>query len=349
MDREGSKRVIDLRSDTFTQPTEEMREAMRNAVVGDDVWEEDPTVKRLEEMAAWRLGKEAALFMSSGTMGNQVALMTHCLRGDEVIMEEGCHIYNYEVAAASVISGLQARPLKGTYGILDPEDVKRAIRPPNIHHPRTGLICLENSHNRAGGTVYPLETLREIGKLAKEVGIPIHLDGARIFNAAIASGVDAKELVQDADSVMFCLSKGLVCPVGSLLLGTRDFIRMARRHRKMLGGGMRQVGILAAAGIVALEKMVDRLAEDNANASALAEGISKIEGIHLDLRAVQTNIVIFSVRSPKITAPDLVNELVREGIKVHLISPNSIRMVTHKDVNLTDIERTIEAIKAKMA
>lgn len=342
------KRVIDLRSDTLTQPTEEMREAMRNAVVGDDVWGEDPTVKRLEEMAAERLGKEAALFVASGTMGNQVALMTHCSRGDEVIMEEGCHIYNYEVAAASVISGLQARPLKGNYGILDPGDVKRAIRPPDIHHPRTGLICLENSHNRAGGTVYPLEVTREIGRIAREAGLPIHLDGARIFNAAIALVLEARELAQDADSVMFCLSKGLAAPVGSLLLGNRDFIYRARRNRKMLGGGMRQVGILAAAGIVALEKMVDRLSEDNANARALAEGIAHIPGIHLDLQAVQTNIVIFFVQSPKMSAPSLVKELASEGIKVHLISANSIRMVTHKDVDREDVERTIEAITTNM-
>jgi len=343
------RKVIDLRSDTVTLPTEAMREAMRRAEVGDDVFGEDPTVNRLQELAAKKLQKEAALFVASGTMGNLVGVLSHTSRGDEVILEEASHIYNYEVAGMAALGGLQARPLKGTYGILDPEDVRKAIRSPNIHHPRTGLICLESTHNRGGGTFYPLGTLKAIADVAREAGIPVHLDGARLFNAAVASGVPAAEFAASADSVTFCLSKGLSAPVGSLLVGSAAFIERARRFRKMLGGGMRQAGVLAAAGIVALETMVERLKLDHENARLLAEGLAELPGIEIDLKRVQTNIVIFDVHAAKISAPRLVQELEGEGIRLHLIAQDSIRAVTHKDVDREDILLTLQAIRKRLA
>ncbi len=342
------RKVIDLRSDTVTLPTEAMREAMRRAEVGDDVFGEDPTVNRLQELAARKLQKEAALFVASGTMGNLVGVLSHTSRGDEVILEETSHIYNYEVAGMAALGGLQARPLRGTYGILDPEDVRKAIRSPNIHHPRTGLICLESTHNRGGGTFYPLGTLKAIADVAREAGIPVHLDGARLFNAAVASGVPAAEFAAHADSVTFCLSKGLSAPVGSLLVGSADFIERARRFRKMLGGGMRQAGVLAAAGIVALETMVERLKLDHENARLLAEGLAELPGIEIDLKRVQTNIVIFDVHAPRISAPRLVQELEGEGIKLHLIAQDSIRAVTHKDIDREDILLTLQAIRKRL-
>ncbi|MBI2562568.1 MAG: threonine aldolase family protein [candidate division NC10 bacterium] len=265
--------MVDLRSDTVTKPTPEMRRAMAEAEVGDDVFGEDPTVNRLEALAAERLGKEAGLFVVSGTMGNQVSLMAQTQRGDEVILDESSHIFNYEVAALVVLSAVQPRTLRGQHGILDPEDIRRAIRPPNIHAPRNTLIAVESSHNRGGGTCYPPETLREIRRIATTNGMAVHLDGARIFNASIATGAPVRELAAQADSVTFCLSKGLGAPVGSVVVGTRAFIDRARRARKMFGGGMRQAGILAAAGVVALETMVDRLQEDHENARSLAEGV----------------------------------------------------------------------------
>lgn len=333
----------------MTLPTVKMRAAMASAEVGDDVWGEDPTVNRLEAMAAERLGKGAGLFVASGTMGNQVSLMAHTARGDEVILDEGSHIYNYEVAAMAVLSSLQARPLRGRYGILDPDEVRQAVRLPNIHHPRTALICLETSHNRGGGTCYPVETLREMAAVAREAGIPIHLDGARIFNAAAALGVPAAELARHADSVMFCLSKGLAAPVGSLVVGGAPFIERARRCRKMLGGGMRQAGILAAAGIVGLEEMVGRLREDHENARVLGEGLAEIAGIEIDLKRVQTNIVIFTVRSRTVTAAAFVQGLAHRGIRAHAIGPDAIRMVTHKDVDRAGILRTIRAARELLA
>jgi threonine aldolase len=249
--------VVDLRSDTVTKPTPEMRRAMAEAEVGDDVFGEDPTVNRLEAVAAERLGKEAGLFVLSGTMGNQVSLMAQTARGDEIILDENSHIFNYEVGALAVLSGLQPRTLRGQHGILDPEEIRQAIRPPNIHYPEDTLICVENTHNRGGGVVYPLETLRRIRRIATENGLTVHMDGARMFNASVATAIPPRELAAQADSVTFCLSKGLGAPVGSLVVGTRAFIDRARRARKMFGGGTRQSGILAAAGLVALELMVD--------------------------------------------------------------------------------------------
>ena len=338
-------RVVDLRSDTVTKPTPTMRRAMAEAEVGDDVFGEDPTVNRLETLAAERLGKEAGLFVASGTMGNQMSLMAQTQRGDEIILDENSHIFNYEVAALAVLSAVQPRTLHGRNGILDPEDVRQAIRPPNIHYPKDTLVCVESTHNRGGGSIYPLETLREIRRIASEHGVAVHLDGARLFNACAATGVPAREVAAQADSVTFCLSKGLGAPVGSVVTGTRAFIDRARRARKMVGGGMRQAGILAAAGIVALETMVDRLREDHENARVLAEGLAAFPGIQIDLSLVQTNIVIFSVKRRDLDAPGLILKLGEEGIKAFAVSSDRIRMVTHKDVSRAGIERTLEVLR----
>jgi threonine aldolase len=337
--------VVDLRSDTLTKPTPAMRQAMAEADVGDDVFGEDPTVNRLESMAAERLGKEAALFVTSGTMGNQVSLMAHTQRGDEIILDENSHIFNYEVAALAVLSAVQPRTLHGLHGILDPEDVRQAVRFPNIHYPKDTLVCVESTHNRGGGTVYPLQTLRDIRGIATEHGMAVHLDGARFFNACVATGSPVREVAAQADSVTFCLSKGLSAPVGSVVTGPRAFIDRARRARKMLGGGMRQAGILAAAGIVALETMVDRLSQDHENARVLAEGLATLPGIQIDLNLVQTNIVIFAVKRNDLDAPGLILKLGEQGIKAFAVSADRIRMVTHKDVDRAGIERALEVLR----
>jgi threonine aldolase len=342
------ERFIDLRSDTVTTPTEAMREAMRGAVVGDDVYGEDPTVRHLEVLAAQRLGKEAALFVPSGTMGNQVALLVHAARGEEVILEENCHIYSFEVGGPAFLGGILTRTLRGMHGILDPQEIRKAIRPESLHSPRTALICLESPTNRGGGTIYPPPLLQEICELAHGAGVAVHLDGARIFNAAIAMGVPATTFARWADSVMCCLSKSLAAPVGSLLAGRHAFIERARRFRKLLGGGMRQVGVIAAAGIVALETMVDRLEEDHDNARLLAEGLGGIEGIEIDLKRVQTNIVIFAVRHPTITASTLSRRLREERVLVHQISAESIRCLTHKDVSRRDVEQALTIMRQIM-
>jgi len=341
--------IVDLRSDTVTTPTPEMRRAMAEAEVGDDVFGEDPTVNRLEALAAEHLGKEAGLFVMSGTMGNQVSIMAHTNRGEEVILDDQSHIFNYELAAMAVFSAVQPRTLKGNRGILDPEAVRRAIRTPNITSPRTALVTVESSHNFGGGTVYPLGTLREIRRIAADSGVAVHLDGARIFNASLATGTPVRELAAQADSVMFCLSKGLGAPVGSMVAGTRTFIQRARRARKMLGGGGRQVGILAAAGLVALERMVDRLREDHENARVLAEGLAALPGITIDLNWVQTNIVIFHVQRKDLDAPALILKLAEQGIKAFNMSQDSIRMVTHKDVDRAGILATLEELRKILA
>jgi threonine aldolase len=341
--------VVDLRSDTVTKPTPEMRRAMAEAEVGDDVFMEDPTVARLEALAAERLGKEAGLFVTSGTQGNQVSLMAHTQRGDEIILDENCHIFNYEVAALAVLSAVQARGLRGSRGILDPAEVRGAIRPPNIHYPRNSLICLESTHNRGGGAIYPLDTLREIRRIARENGLAVHLDGARLFNACVAAGVSAKEVADQADSVTFCLSKGLAAPVGSVVTGTRDFIDKARRARKMLGGGMRQAGVIAAAGIVALETMVERLRDDHENARVLAEGLAALPGVKIDLRSVQTNIVIFDMARTDLDAAGLVLKLAGQGVQCFSVGPNRIRMVTHKDVDRAGILYALDVLRTILA
>ncbi len=336
--------IVDLRSDTLTLPTPAMREAMARAEVGDDVWEEDPTVRRLEELAARRTGKDAALFVSSGTQGNLVSVLAQTRHGQEIILDADSHIFNYEVASAAVFGGVQTLPLKTERGFLSPEQVREHIRPSNIHIPMTGLVCLENTHNRHGGTCCTPEEVAEVAAAAHTAGVLVHLDGARIFNAAVALQRPVAEFARHVDSMTFCLSKGLGAPVGSLVCGSRDFVSRARRIRKMLGGGMRQVGILAAAGLVALESMVDRLAEDHANARRLALGVASLLRMRLDLGTMQTNIVIFHVdRSGG--AGDLVTGCLARKVKIHQIGPSSIRCVTHKDVDAEDIERALEAFR----
>jgi len=341
--------IVDLRSDTLTLPTPEMREAMARAPVGDDVWEEDPTVKRLEALAAERLGKAAGLFVTSGTMGNLVSVVSQTQTGQEVVLDLDSHIFNYEVAGAAVVGNVQMRPVKTARGFLTSDQVREALRPANIHLPPTGLVCVENTHNRHGGTCCTPEEISAIAAVAHEASVPVHLDGARLFNAAVALKRPARDFARDVDSVTFCVSKGLGAPVGSVICGSTDLIARARRVRKMLGGGMRQAGIIAAAGIVALERMVDRLAEDHANARALAEGVSKLPGLSVDLASVQTNIVIFRVErggtaaaSAAATA-ELVAGCGARKVKIHAIGPTAIRCVTHKDIDAEDIGRTLDA------
>ncbi|HEX7786629.1 MAG TPA: GntG family PLP-dependent aldolase [Methylomirabilota bacterium] len=336
--------VVDLRSDTLTVPTPAMREAMARAEVGDDVWEEDPTVRRLEEMAARRTGKETALFVSSGTQGNLVSVLAQTRPGQEAVLDADSHIFNYEGAGAAVFGGVQTLPVKTARGFLTPEQVREHIRPNNIHIPMTGLVCLENTHNRHGGTCCTPEEIEAVAAAAHAAGVPVHLDGARIFNAAVALNRPVGDFARPVDSITFCLSKGLGAPVGSLVCGSRELITRARRVRKMLGGGMRQVGVLAAAGIVALETMVDRLAQDHANCRRLAEGISRLPHVRLDLATVQTNIVIFRVDKDG-GAAELVTGCLARKVKIHQTGPATIRCVTHKDVDADDIERALEAFR----
>jgi threonine aldolase len=333
--------VVDLRSDTLTLPTPAMREAMARAAVGDDVWEEDPTVKRLEAMAAERLGKEAGLFVTSGTQGNLISVCAQTQSGQEVVLDLDSHIFNYEVAGAARIGHVQMRPVKTARGFLTPEQVRESIRPSNIHLPETALVCLENTHNRHGGTCCTPEEIAAVAAVAHEVGARVHLDGARLFNAAVALKRSAADFARPVDSVTFCVSKGLAAPVGSVVCGSREFITQARRFRKMLGGGMRQAGIIAAAGIVSLEQMVDRLAEDHVNARTLAEGLARLPKLSVDLASVQTNIVIFQVERPG-GADELVKGAAARLVKIHAIGPSSIRCVTHKDVGADDIKKTLE-------
>jgi threonine aldolase len=336
---------VDLRSDTLTQPTPEMREAMAHAEVGDDVWGEDPTVRRLEALAAERLGKAAGLFVTSGTQGNLISVLAHTRPGQEVVVDYDSHVFNNEVAGAPVIGQLQMRPTKTERGFLTPEQVRDAIRPVNIHVPPTGLVCIENTHNRHGGTCCTPEETAAVAAVAHEAGVPVHLDGARLFNAAVALGRPAADFARPVDSVTFCVSKGLSAPVGSVICGSAEFIERARRWRKLLGGGMRQVGVLAAAGIVALERMVDRLAEDHANARRLGEGLAKLPGLRVDLASVQTNIVIVRVERGAAATAELVAGCAARKVKVHAMGPAAIRCVTHKDVDAEDISRALEAFR----
>ena len=343
--------VVDLRSDTLTLPTPEMREAMARAEVGDDVWEEDPTVKRLEAVAAERTGQAAGLFVASGKMGNLVSVVSHTRAGQEVVLDLDSHIFNYEVAGSAVIGSVQMRPVRTARGFLAPEQVREALRPANIHVPQTGLVCVENTHNRHGGTCCTPEEIAAVAEVAHGAGVPVHLDGARLFNAAVALGRPASEFARHADSVTFCVSKGLGAPVGSVVCGGPEFVARARRVRKMVGGGMRQAGIIAAAGLVALERMVDRLAEDHANARRLAEGLARLPGLRVDLARVQTNIVIVAVERPggpaaaAAAAGELVAGCAARKVALHAIGPASIRCVTHKDVDAEDIERALEALR----
>ena len=341
---------VDLRSDTLTLPTPEMREAMARAEVGDDVWGEDPTVQRLEATAAARLGKEAALFVASGTMGNLVSVVAHTHAGQEVVLDLDSHIYNYEVAGGTIVGHVQMRPVKTERGFLTPEQVEESLRPANIHIPQTGLVCLENTHNRHGGTCCPPEQIAAVAAVAHGAGVPVHIDGARLFNAVVALKRDVREFVGPVDSVTFCLSKGLAAPVGSIVCGSAAFIERAKRVRKMVGGGMRQVGVLAAAGLLSLERMVDRLADDHVNARTLAEAVAAMPGLTVDLASVQTNIVIIRVdrgdraRSTAATA-ELVQGCAARKVKVHAMGPTAIRCVTHKDVDAEDTRRAVDAFR----
>jgi threonine aldolase len=336
--------MIDLRSDTVTLPSPAMREAMYRAELGDDVMGEDPTVNRLEEMAAEMAGKEAALLVVSGTMGNLVSLLSHCRRGDEAILGDQAHIFHFEAGGASALGGVVFHPVAtGRFGELDLSVVRNAIRPAatNVHYAPPGVICLENTHNRCGGTVLNREYLQAVREVADKAGVPIHLDGSRIFNAAIALNCSACEVARYADSVQFCLSKGLSAPVGSLVCGGKDFIARARRARKMVGGGMRQAGVIAAAGIVALNEMVERLAEDHRHARILAKGLAELPGMQLDLDTVQTNIVIFGPQKPQSESPSFAQVLARAGVKIGDIGGGRFRAVTHYGIAEADIHEAV--------
>jgi threonine aldolase len=339
---------IDLRSDTVTLPTPAMREAMAQAEVGDDVMGEDPTVNRLEEMAAVRMKKDAALFVASGTMANLVALLTHCGRGDEVIVGDRAHSFINEVGGMAALGGIHPRTIPNQLdGTLAHDDIKNAIRGDNVHWPRTKLVALENTHNACYGSPLSLAYMQSVYNLAHARGILVHTDGARIFNAAVALGIPAHEFAQSTDTISFCLSKGLSAPVGSLLCGARDFIAEARRQRKMVGGGMRQAGILAAAGIVALETMIDRLADDHANARRMAEGLADIPGIELDAARVKTNIVFFDLKN-SMTAAQLVERVARDGVLIGAAGERRIRAVTHYGIERAGIEMALGVIQRAM-
>src|SRR5262244_687645 len=345
--RPGKKTMtyIDLRSDTVTKPTDEMREAMARAEVGDDVYGEDPTARRLQERAAEILGKEAALFVPSGTMGNQIAVRLHTQPGQEVIIEERSHMFNLEMAGMAVISGTLAHPIRCADGIMDWDSIEAALRPKNSFNAQTGLIAIENTQNLAGGTVMSFEQMQDITERAHNAGLPVHLDGARIFNAAIVLRRDVAEIASLFDSVMFCLSKGLGAPVGSMLVGSREFIDRARVYRKMFGGGMRQVGVLAAAGLVALEKSPARLHEDHAKAQFLAKGLAEIEGVALDPERVQTNILVFDISATGKTTTEISASLKQRRVLANGINNQLMRMVTHKDVSLNECEIALSAIR----
>lgn len=336
-------RFIDLRSDTVTMPTDEMRQAMANAEVGDDVYGDDPTINKLEKLAAEKVGKEAAIFVPSGTFGNQLALFTHARRGQEVIIGKNNHIVVHEVGASAVIAGVQLRTLETQNGAMNPHDVEKAIRVDDIHEPETGLICVENAHGC--GAVVPLETMKEIKNIAEKHSLPVHMDGARLFNAAIALEVDVKELAACADSVMFCLSKGLAAPAGSMLAGSKIFIDRARKNRKLMGGGMRQVGILAAAGIIALEKMTLRLEEDHKNAKYMAEELSKIDGVKVITDRLDIDMVFFELSEDIVSSNTLVEKLYDNNIKINGAEGGEYRFVCHIGVTKEDIDFTIKCLK----
>jgi threonine aldolase len=330
--------TIDLRSDTVTQPSQAMREAMARAPVGDDVYGEDPTINRLQELAADRIGVEAALYVPSGTMANQIAIRAHTQHGDALIAAAKSHMFLYESGGAAALSGVQP-VLVGDDGFFTPDDLREAIFPPDDHFPATRLVCIENTHNASGGRVWAQSTVREIADVARDAGLALHLDGARIFNASAASGVPVAELAAPFDSVSFCLSKGLGAPVGSLVCGSRDFIVRAHRYRKMFGGGMRQAGILAAAGIYALEHNVKRLEEDHENARRLARGLAALPGVQL-VREPESNLVFFRV-------PDVggfVRAIQARGLLINAMSATALRAVTHLDVSSHDIDRALEII-----
>jgi len=338
-----TKRAIDLRSDTVTQPTPEMRRAMADAEVGDDVYGEDPTVNRLQERAAQMFGREAAIFVPTGTMGNQIAVKVHTHHGQEIICEERAHFINLESATVAAFSGCQPRPIYGEDGALTWPQIKKKIAPPAYYRSQTGLIWLENTLSLAGGTIFPQGQADEICDRAHEAGLPVHLDGARIFNAAAALGKTVAEITRKFDSVMFCLSKGLCAPVGSMLVGNKAFIDKARVYRKALGGGMRQAGVLAAAGLVALEKMPARLREDHDNACVLAEGLSKVAGIKIG--KTPTNILVFDISGTGMNTAEFSKKLAARNVLAAGIDQEQMRFVTHHDITRQDCLETLEAVR----
>ena len=336
--------MIDLRSDTVTRPTPAMRRAIFDAEVGDDVYGEDPTVNRLEQVAAAITGKEAALFVPTGTMGNTIAIKLHTEHGQEVICEARSHVLNYELGMMAWFSGCVARPVASGDGILSWEQVRREIRPLGPHWAPTGMITIENTHNMAGGTIYPMKVIREICEGAHERGLKVHMDGARVFNASAASGVPVREIVASADTVMFCVSKGLGAPVGSLLTGSAEDIARGRLYRKRLGGGMRQAGVLAAAALVALEETPPRLADDHANARFLAEGLARIPGVAANPTAVETNIVVFDVSGTGLASAEISARLKKHGVLINGINERQMRAVTHYDVDRAACAEALAAL-----
>lgn len=342
---------IDLRSDTVTKPTPEMREAMAHAEVGDDVYGEDPTVNRLEEMAAESMGKEAALFVASGTMGNLSSILAHCGRGDEVIVGDKAHTVLFEAGGISALGGVHSRQVPNQPdGSLALDDIRQAIRSGDAHEPVSRLVALENTHNRCGGAALTVEYTQRVGELAHEHGMVLHIDGARIFNAAVALGVEACELVAPADSVTFCLSKGLCAPVGSLVCGSKDFIARVHRVRKQLGGGMRQAGVLAAAGVVALQSMVERLDDDHRRARLLAKGLATIPGLVLDPGTPKTNMLFCSLAGSVPLSADQVSAALKErGVRVGVVAPRRFRLVTHYWIGDDDVAQAVGAFRTILA
>jgi threonine aldolase len=339
-------KVVDLRSDTMTRPTPTMSRAMAEADVGDDVFGEDPTVNKLEEMAADRIGKEAALFVASGTMGNLVSLLAHCGRGEEIILGSLSHTFFFEQGGSSAVGGIHPRTIANQPdGTLLLPEIEAAIRADNVHFPQTRLIVLENTHNLCSGYPLDIDYMQAVGNIARRHDLKIHVDGARFFNAAVALGVQPDKLAAEADSVSFCLSKGLAAPVGSVVCGSLDFIARARRARKVVGGGMRQAGVLAAAGIVALTEMVDRLADDHANARKLAEGLAEMPGLSIDLSQIKSNIVFFELTRDDMTAEQLVIGLDDEGARMLPVGVGRIRAVTHYHITSDDIDYVLGVVK----
>ncbi len=340
----AASKTIDLRSDTVTVPTPEMLDAMMAAEVGDDVYREDPTANRLEAIAAEMLGKEAAVFVPTGTMANLLSIRTHTQPGDEIIMDAGSHPYQYEAGGYAAVAGVSVRFVSGERGIIRPDQISPQVRPDNVHFPRSRLVIIENTHNRGGGSVYPLETVRAIRRVCSEHSLRLHMDGARLFNACVATGADPADYGRLVDSVSICLSKGLGCPVGSLVAGEAEFIARARRFRKMLGGGMRQIGHLCAAGIYALENNVERLAEDHANARRLADGIRGIEGLRLKYDPPETNMVYFEALPPR-SASKIAEKLERRRIRILQTGETIFRAVPHIGITAEDIDRVVAELR----
>jgi threonine aldolase len=341
--------IIDLRSDTMTKPTAAMRKAMAEAEVGDDVFSEDPTVNRLEEMAAERLGKEAALLVSSGTMGNLVSQLAHCGRGDVIILGSHAHTFFFEQGGSAAVGGIHPRTVPNQPdGKLALEDIEAAIRGDNVHFPRSRLIILENTHNLCNGWPLDLEYMQAVSDIARRHKLKVHVDGARFFNAAVALSTDPKDLATAADSVSFCLSKGLAAPIGSMVCGTRPFINEARRARKLLGGGMRQAGVIAAAGIIALNEMVDRLADDHANARRLAMGLAQMPGISIDPDQIRTNILFFEVTRKDLKPEQFVQRIGAEGVRMLAVGPQKVRAVTHYHITSEDVDQVLSVISKVM-